>query len=181
MRKTLFLSMLCASAASQALVLPVPFFATPAPLREDFDSTASGNYVATPAFTLPAIGTAYALNPPGTMYVGIPFGPPAFSPPHSLVGQGTDVGIRVVPSMRRFGGYFRASPNAAGIAPTAVRFRFYSASNVLLGIQTVPLTSTWTWRGFLTVPQLWQRVEIYGNIPGSPGGVEMDNLRIRPF
>jgi hypothetical protein len=180
MRKLALLSLFCVTAASQAIVVPIPFFATPPPARERFDTITAGMYAGTPIFSSPVIGFAYALNPPNTLYIGVPFGPPALTPPHSMQGVMTDVGIRVNPPMRRFGGFFRGSASASGVIVTAAKFVFYNQSGGVIGTQTVPLTSTWTWRGFMALPQKYVRVEIYGNVPGAPGGVEMDSIRVRP-
>jgi hypothetical protein len=180
MRKLALLSLLFVSAASQAIVVPIGFFATPPPARERFDTIAAGSYGATPIFSAPVLGLAYALNSPNTLSIGVPFGPPAFTPPHSMQGVMTDVGIRVNPPMRRFGGFFRSSASASGVVVTAAKFVFYNPNGVVIGTQTVNLSPVWTWHGFMALPQKYVRVEIYGNVPGFPGGVEMDSLRVRP-
>jgi hypothetical protein len=182
MRKWLVFSLLAASVAAQAIVIyPMPFFPTASPMQEDFDSIAPGSYFGVQVFSAPVTATAYALNPGFGMIDVLTATPPALSAPQTLVGNGTDVAIRMFPGMRRFGGYFRGNVTASGVAPTAARFDFYSISNVLIGSQTVPLTGAWTWHGFMTVPQLWNRVEIFGNASGSFGGVEMDDIRVRQF
>jgi hypothetical protein len=181
MRKWLAASLLGMAVSAQAIVIPIPFFPTFVPMREDFDSIAPGSYLGVQVFSAPVTATAYALNPSmGTLDV-FPATPPAASLPQTMFGNGTDIGIRVVPGMRRFGGLFRAKVLSSGVAPTAVRFVFYDINNNVIGMHTAPLTAAWTWRGCFTWPQLFHRVEIFGNVPGSPGGVEMDNIRVRPF
>lgn len=180
MRKIALLGLLGVSAASHAIVVAAPFFPTAASMRERFDTIPAGSYLATPVFSSPVIGFAYALNPPGTLTIGVPPGPPAFTVPNTMYGSSTDIGIRVNPPMRRFGGFFRRAVNSAGVVSQVAKFVFYNGSTVI-GTQTVPLTNTWTWRGFRTIPQLWDHVEIYGAIPGFPGGVDVDSIRVRPF
>ncbi|MEZ0325439.1 MAG: hypothetical protein ACAH95_06000 [Fimbriimonas sp.] len=181
MRKLLVFLMIGSAAASHAIVVPLLApFPTTAPMMEPFTTIGPGLFFATPVFSTPVLSTAYALAPgSGQIYVGPPpfWQPPALSPPHTMIGMGTDVAFRVFPSMRRFGGWFRNSPNTAGVGATFAKFAFYDSAGNLIGTQGIPLTNTWTWRGFMTVPALYSRVEIYGNIGG--GGVEMDNVRIR--
>ncbi len=182
MRKFIVLLLLGSTAAAHAIVIPLLApFPTAAPMQEPFTAIAPGSYFATTVFSTPVLSTVYALQPGnGPLFIGPPpfWQPPALSPPNTLIGNGTDVAYRVVPSMRRFGGWFRNSPNSAGVAATFAKFAFFDASGNLIGTQGIPLTNTWTWRGFMTVPQLYSRVEIYGNIGG--GGVEMDDVRVRP-
>lgn len=181
MRKTLLLALLAATAISQAQVntIPVGPFVTATQLMENFDTIPSGSYFGASLFQPPMAGTVYALNPPNMVDIMPPPGwqPPAFSPPNTCIGTGTDLGIRVSPVMRRFGGYFRNAPNIFGIAPTAAKIVFYDQSNNFIGAVGVPLTNTWTWRGWWTNPR-FSRIEIYGG--AGPGGVELDNIEVRP-
>lgn len=180
MRKTLLLALLAASAASQANVVTCAWFPATAPFIENFDLIPSGSYNACPIFSAPNVGLVYALNPPAMVDIMPPpfWQPPALSPPNTCIGTATDVGIRVSPDMRRFGGWFRNAPNAAGIAPNFAKFLFYDASNNFLGSIGTTLSNTWSWRSFRTFPQKFARVEIYGS--AGPGGVEMDDIRISP-
>ena len=172
MRKILVLLFASAAVASQAIVIPIGFFGTPPALRSNFDSMAAGSYTSFPVFS--GNGIAAALGP-GSLIVG----PPFLSSPNGMSGSNADVLIRMNIPMRRFGGRFRNMVLSTGVAATAATFKFFDASGTFLGSNTVPLTPTWTWQGFLTNPK-WVRVEIYGNIPGFQGGVVMDNLRVRP-
>jgi hypothetical protein len=183
MRKVVaLLAFATVAAASQAIVLSVPCFATPVFLQEDFDSIPAGNYFAQAVFSAPAIGTVFmAPGGAGPLYIGPPpgFQPPALSPLNTCFGQSSGIALRVVPNMRRFCANFRNQPNSAGVAATMVKIAFYNGAT-LLGTQTFPLTNAWTQQAFMTVPQLFNRVEIYGNMPNGEG-VEMDDMRVRPF
>ncbi len=161
--------------AAHAQVTPAPFFFTPPVMQEGFDTTIAGLYTTMPVFGVPASASAIGT---GGMLVVSPY-PGVVSLPHLMYGRGVDVEIRTLIPMRRFGGYFRSG--FFGLFSTTAEFRFYDASNVLIGTpQIVPMTAALSWVGFTTVPK-WNRVEIYGNVPGIPGLVGMDSLRIRPF
>lgn len=179
MRKTLLLALLAVSASSQALVFSNVFFATAATHIETFDAIPAGSYVASQVFTAPMIGTVYALNAPSMLDIAPPpfWQPPAFNPPNTMLGNNTDIGLRVSPAQRRLGSYFRGCPDIFGIAPTGATLNFYAGA-LFLGTMSIPLTNNWVWFGFRTVPQLFDRVEIYGI--GNVGWVEMDELRVRP-
>lgn len=172
MKKTLVFALLTLAAASQAVIFPNAFFATPVPFRENFDSTIQGSYNSLPAFGTPALmsrigtGGSLAVQP----FVG------ANTVPHVLFGDQVDVRLQTLLPMRRFGGFFRAG--VLGVFSPTVSFRFFDAFNNPVGSATVPLTATFQWIGFQTFPK-WRRVEIYGGIPGFPGAVAMDSLRIR--
>lgn len=172
MRKLLIFLFATAAVASQAVVIPWGFFGTPPALRTNFDSMSPGSYTSFPVFS--GNGIAVALGA-GSLVVG----PPFLSTPNGMAGSNADVMIRMNIPMRRFGGRFRNVVNSAGAAATTATFKFYDAAGTPLGTNTVPLTGTWTWIGFMTIPK-WVRVEIYGNIPGFQGGVVMDNIRVRP-
>ena len=181
MRKLALLALLAVSASSHAIVFSAVFFNTAATHIESFDAIPAGSYPAQTIFSPPTmIGTVYALNPPNLIDIAPPpfWQPPAFSPPHTMLGNNTDIGLRVTPNQRRIGAYFRACPDIFGIAPTGATLNFYQGAT-FLGTGTITsLTGTWTWYGFMSVPQLFNRVEIYGT--GNVGWVEIDELRVRP-
>jgi len=160
--------------AAHAVVLPIPFFATPAPLREGFDTTLVGNYNTLPVFG--PLGTMTRIGTGGPLTVQSFIG--ANTVPNIIFGNNADARITLIVPMRRFGGYFRSAVGGA-FSPTAT-FKFYDAFNNPIGGMTLPMTSTFTWHGFITFP-MWKRVEIYGAIPGYQGIVGIDSLRIRPF
>ena len=172
MRKLLVLALFASvAAASQAIIFPVGPF--PPAFTENFDAMAPNGYVSFPVFSLN--GAASGMTSLGLLNVGTPA--PFLSGPNGMFGKGVDVQIRMTSPRRFFGGWFRNT--LIGIVPaTTVKFKFYNAANVLIGQSTVPLTATWTWHGYLTLPK-WQRAEIIGNSP-IPGFVSMDNLRVRP-
>lgn len=179
MRKTLFLALIAFSAVASAQVTPITGpFPTFAICQENFDSILGGSYAAAPLFTPPMYGTIYALNSPNLIDIMPPPGwqPPALSAPNTAVGTGTDLGIRVSPIMRRFGGWFRNAPNSAGIAPQFAKVVFYDSSGVFIGSVGIPVTNTWTWFGWKVNPK-FSRVEIYS---GFPGGIELDDIEVRP-
>ena len=180
MRKILLLALFGVSACSMAQVVPIggPFPTFPQ-LQENFDLIPAGSYSFSPIFQSPAVAIVYALNPGTVDIMSPPFWqPPALSAPNTCVGTATDLGIRISPSMRRFGGWFRNMPNAAGIAPTFAKLSFIDASGVVIGATGIPLTNTWTWFGWKTNPK-FVKVEIYGS--AGPGGVELDDIEARPF
>jgi len=172
MKKLAILALAIGAANAQALVFPTAFFAAPANMQESFDSMVAGPYNAFPVFGVPAVCQRSGT---GTLMVG-PHSPPV-SAPNILVGRSADIRITTLTPMRRFGGYFNSG--YFGAMSTTATFRFYDASNNFIGQQVVPLTTTMTWRGFITLPK-WRRVEIFGNVPGIQGLVGMDSLRIRP-
>jgi hypothetical protein len=183
MRKVVALLVVAAgAAAAHPIVIPVLFFGTPAIAQENFDAIPAGNYFGQNVFTPPVFGTVF-MAPGGTgpLFIGPPpgFQPPPFSAPNTCFGQSSGIALRVGPNMRRFGAYFRNQPNSAGVAATMAKIAFFNG-NAFLGSQSFPLTNTWTWQGFMTVPQKFNRVEIYGNM-ASGSGVEMDDMRVRPF
>jgi hypothetical protein len=182
MKKLVFLALLAVSACSQAIVLTSAFFNTAVTHIETFDAIPAGSYPAQTIFSPPTmIGTVYALNFPNLIDIAPPpfWQPPAFNPPHTMLGNNTDIGLRVTPPQRRLGAYFRACPDIFGIAPTGAQLDFYQGATFLGSGTILSLTGTWTWYGFMSVPQLYDRVEIYGI--GNVGWVEMDELRVRPF
>jgi len=181
MRKLVFLALLAAAAVSHAQVTaiggPFPTFAQ---LQENFDLIPSGSYAVQPIWQSPAFGNVYALNPPNLVDILPPpfWQPPALSAPNTCVGNNTDLGITIGPiAMRRFGGWFRNMPNAAGVAPTFAKIVFVDQSGVFIGATGIPLTNTWTWFGWKVNPK-FAEVDIYGS--AGPGGVELDNIEVRP-
>lgn len=174
MRKIFGLAFLAFAAASQAVVLPTGFFATPAIMQENFDTTATGVYNTLPVFGVPAvmarIGTAGGL-------VVRPY-PGVNTAPNMIYGDNVDAQIKTLVPMRRFGGFFRSG--IVGVFSATATFRFYDAANNPIGSMTVPMSTTFTWFGFQTFPK-WRRVEILGAVPGFPGLIGMDSLRIRPI
>lgn len=159
---------------AHALVFPTAFFATPLPLRENFDTTLVGPYNTLPVFG--PLGNMSRIGTGGSLMVQSFIG--ANTAPNIIYGNNVDARITLLVPMRRFGGYFRSAVGGA-FSPTA-SFKFYDAFNNPIGGMTVPMTSTFTWHGFITFP-MWKRVEIYGAIPGYQGIVGIDSLRIRPF
>jgi hypothetical protein len=179
MRKTILLALFAVSAASQAQVTAItgPFPTFPF-LQENFDLIPAGSYASQPIWSAPAFGNVYALNAPFLVDIMPPPGwqPPAFNPPNTCVGNGTDIGITVGPiAMRRFGGWFRNSPNSAGVAPSFAKVVFVNSAGVAIGSVGIPLTNTWTWFGWKVNPK-FSSVEIYG----LPGGVEIDDIEVKP-
>jgi hypothetical protein len=172
MKTYAILALAALSIAAQAQVTPAAFFATPPPLRHNFDANIAGGYTTLALFT--GIGTATPIGP-GTMMV-MP-DPSNVSFPHVFVGRNADIDISVAFPMRRFGGFFNSG--YFGLFSGFAGFRFYDAANNPIGSAIVPLTTTMQWVGFTTIPK-WKRVEITGVIPGFPGIVGMDSLRIRP-
>ena len=171
MRKLLSLALLATAAtACHAIVFPsAPF---PPTSTENFDSYVAGGYISHPVFG--GLGVASRIGVQGALQIGPPS--PFLSGPNGMFGRGVDVNIAINGQRRRFGGGFHNV--AAGIPfATMVKFRFFTASNVLIGTGTAPVTGAWSWIGWVTIPK-WSRVEIYGNSP-LPGYVAMDNLRMR--
>lgn len=158
---------------AHAVIFPTGFFATPNPLRENFDSTIAGNYNAMPVFGIGAVMQRIGI---GSLQVQPFLG--VNTVPHMLFGNRADVRITTPILMRRFGGYFASGVN--GVFSGFATFRFFDAFNNPIGSASVPMTTTFTWVGFQTFPK-WRRVEIYGAIPGLQGHVMMDSLRIRPI
>lgn len=181
MRKTILFALFAVSAASHAQVVAIggPFPTFPQ-LQENFDLIPSGSYNSAPIWQSPAVGNVFALNPPNLVDILPPPGwqPPAFSAPNTCVGNNTDLGITVGPiPMRRFGGWFRNMPNAAGVAPTFAKIKFVDSTGGFIGSVGIPLTNTWTWFGWKVNPKFSQ-VDIYGS--AGPGGVELDDIEAKP-
>jgi hypothetical protein len=173
MKKLLLsLSALAAPFAAQAIVIPIFFPFTPT-MSENFDTFTPGTYSTHPVFG--GFGTTNMIGTGGLLVVDN-FQVPALSAPNCFWGRGVDVEWKVPVPMRRFGGWFRRVQ--VGVVINSATFRFYDASNNPLGSMTVPLTNTWTWRGFRTLPAKWSRVEVIGNGP-FPGLVAHDDVRIR--
>lgn len=178
MRKFCIPLVLAAAGAAQAQVSPSAWFTPPPVFQEDFDSITAGSYPNVGVFGFPAM--AYSPIAGGWLDVAPPVfpNPPAFSPANTMIGVGTGVGYKVVIPMRRFGGYFRANINTAGVINTNVRFIFFDQAGNIIGGVSANLSPFWTQMAWQTVPK-WSRVEIYG-APFGPGGVEMDNVWVRP-
>jgi hypothetical protein len=173
LKKLAVLLVAAAAAASQALVFPSAPFPTAPFWMEDFDSTPAGVYPGLPIFSGWANCVGYGAG--GALVVRPSLNPPTL--PHMLYGDGKDVRITTSMPMRRFSGWFRQVPFS--IPSSTVTFRFYDVSLSPIGTVTVPLTGSWQWYGWATLPK-WRRVEIEGNIIGLPGGVAMDSLAMRP-
>ncbi len=140
---------------------------------ENFDSLAPGSYTTLSVFSgngvLSRIGTG------GAMVVGGGTALPPFSLPNAMFGRGVDTRWVVNTPVTRFGGLFRMAN--AGVTVTMASFKFYDASNVLVGAATAPINPTsWQWIGWRsTVP--FVRVDVSGN--GSLNGyVGQDNIRV---
>lgn len=174
MRKYVLFLLMAVASASQAIVIPIPFFPTAPALIETFDTTAPGAYMAFPVFG--GLGGAARIGTAGLLNVGPPS--PFVTAPNGMFGRGVDVNIKINGQMRRFGGFFR-STNFILTPPTIATFKFYDSSNVLIGVGAAPISPAWSWIGFGTIPK-WSRVEIFGN-GSSPGYVAMDQLRMRPM
>jgi len=159
--------------AAHAQVFTTPFFNTPPIFREGFDTTIPNNYNAFPVFGSPAFIQKIG---PGSLTV-TPY-PGVNTFPNLLFGNNANVRIVSAIPMRRFGGYFNSG--YIGAFASMAKFVFYDAANNVIGSQTVTLTTTLQWVGFLTIPK-WRKVEIYGNVAALPGLVGMDSLRIRPW
>ena len=181
MRKLILFALFAVATASyaQVTVIPTGPFPTAAQMMEDFDSIAAGSYTSAPVWTSPIAGNVYALNPGGWLDIQPPVfpQPPAFSPPNTCVGVGSDIGITVAPIMRRFGAWFRNSPNSAGVAPTFAKVVFVDSTGVVVGSVGIPLTNTWVWHGWKVNPK-FHEVDIYGS--AGPGGVEIDDMEVKP-
>lgn len=173
MRKLLVLALIGASAASQAFVAPFPFFPTSPALIERFDTTAAGAYPLFPVFS--GLGICQRIGTGGLLNVGPPS--PFVTTPNGVFGRGVDIQVRINAQMNLFGGFFKQGLFGI-VPPTTATFNFYTASNVLIGGMTVPLTASWQWLGFVVIPK-WSRVDIIGNGP-LPGYIVMDSIRMFP-
>jgi hypothetical protein len=174
MKKLVALALIAAtSVVSYATVTFTGPFAAPLILQETFDSITPSTYNTLPVFGVPAVATRIGTG--GSLVVrpwpGVP------STPNMMYGDGVDVRIKTSIPMRRFGGFFRSG--VVGVFSSMATFVFYDASNTVIGSQSVPMTTSWQWVGFITNPK-WKTVEIYGNVPGFAGAVAMDWLRMRP-
>ena len=183
MRKFLLFALFAVSAASQAQTPLFTPFAAPAPCMENFDSIFPGSYAGSVVFSSPVNGVIYALNTPNLLDIMAPPGwmPPANSLPNTCFGNGTDIGIRVQPKMRRFGAYFRAQPNAAGVAPGFAKVVFYDGAGNFMGSAGIALTGNFVYYGWYFAPPApkFARIEIYSS--AGPGGVEIDDMEVLPF
>jgi hypothetical protein len=146
---------------------------------ENFDAIPAGNYLSHSVFSAPAVASVFALNPAGSLAIAPPVAPqpPAFSLANTCLGQGSDLGIKVLPVMRRFGAWFRNSPNSAGVAPTFAKLQFVDSTGVVVGTAGFALTNTWVWHGWKVNPKFFE-IDIFGN--AGPGGVELDNIEVKP-
>lgn len=173
MKKLAVFAIVVAAGACQAQVTSIGPFPTNPIWMEGFDTTAQGAYNNLPVFGTPAVAQRIGA---GQLIVR-PW-PGVVSAPHLMVGDGADVRIITQIPMRRFGGFFKSG--FFGAFSTTATFVFFDVAGNMIGSpQIVPLTPNSQWIGFMTVPK-WRRVEIYGNVPGLPGIVGMDSLRIRP-
>ncbi|MFI5386651.1 MAG: hypothetical protein ACHQ50_11085 [Fimbriimonadales bacterium] len=152
-------------------ITPVPLFSTTPADIEKYDALPAGSKPSIPMFA--GTGSASRIGAGGALIIG-GFGSPK-SPPNMMFGRGVDVRIRIKPPMTFFGGSFKVAP--AGVKVTKVTFKFYSATSVLIGTVTNPLTNVWTWIGYRTDPK-WARVDVLGN--GTlKGYVAFDDTRVK--
>lgn len=160
---------LCAIGA--ASITPIPAFAAPASMTENYDTIAAGSHSSINVF---ASSQASRIGSGGALLIG-DLGPP-MSKPHTMFGRGVNVQFYIKPPMTYFGGYFKVAP--AGVNVTKAKFIFYGSNNAVLGSSVVPINGAWKWIGFRTSAPYY-KVVVEGN--GSlPGYVMFDNSRIKP-